>query len=84
MEDRIGLEEKFLELLGVRVPFHTLCLKAGRDAVLLLETLALNNRLKERGEYTARKFHEKLQEMIQRKNREQGFRENCTNFNDQK
>ena len=38
VEDRIGLEEKFLELLGVRVPFHTLCLKAGRDAVLLLET----------------------------------------------
>lgn len=62
--DRIGLEEKYLELLGIKVPLHTLPLKPGRDIVLLLETLALNHRLKKMGLDSAKEFNKKLQETI--------------------
>ena len=44
--DRIGTDEKFTEIVGIRIPFHTLPVKPGRDVVLLLETIALTHRLK--------------------------------------
>jgi HPr kinase/phosphorylase len=62
--DRIGLDEKFSDILGVKVPFHTLPVKPGRDVVLLLETIALNHRLKEMGYNSAKEFNTKLLEMI--------------------
>jgi HPr kinase/phosphorylase len=66
-EDRTGLQEKFLELLGVSVPFHTLAPKQERDVVLLLETLSLNKCLKNTGEHTAREFRTTLRKMIHQK-----------------
>jgi len=65
--DRIGLEEKFCDMLGVKIPFHILPVKPGRDVVLLLETIALNHRLKRMGYNSAKEFNSKLTEMIARK-----------------
>lgn len=62
--DRVGLEEKHCEMLGVKLPYHTLPVKPGRDVVLLLETIALNHRLKEMGYNSAKEFKSKLLEMI--------------------
>lgn len=62
--DRVGLEEKFLDLLGIKVPFHTLPVKPGRDVVLLLETIALNHRLKGMGYNSAKEFNSKLTALI--------------------
>jgi HPr kinase/phosphorylase len=62
--DRLGLEEKQTSFLEVKVPFHTLPVKPGRDVVLLLETIALNHRLKRMGYNSAREFKSKLLEMI--------------------
>lgn len=67
--DRIGLEEKYCELLGIKVPIHILPLKPGRDIVLLLETLALNHRLKGMGLNPAKEFNTKLIETIANKQR---------------
>ncbi len=39
-------------------------LKPGRDVVLLLETIALNHRLKRMGYNSAKEFNAKLLEMI--------------------
>lgn len=61
--DRVGLEEHHLNLLGVKVPFHILPVKPGRDVVLLLETIALNHRLKGMGYNSASEFQHKLLEM---------------------
>lgn len=58
--DRVGIEEKTLSLLGIEVPFHVLPVKPGRDVVLLLETLALNHRLKKMGYHSAKEFNAKL------------------------
>lgn len=62
--DRVGLEEKYCDLLGIKVPYHLLPVKPGRDVVLLLETIALNHRLKGMGYNSAKEFNSKLLEMI--------------------
>ena len=73
--DRVGLEEKFIEVIGVDVPHHVLPVKPGRDVVLLLETIALNHRLKSTGYNSAREFNDKLLETISRKQKKAPRRE---------
>jgi HPr kinase/phosphorylase len=58
--DRMGLEEKSTELLGVpvaeiRVPVHP-----GRHLGALIEVAALNQRLKQQGVHSARELNERL------------------------
>lgn len=65
--DRIGLDERFFDILDIKVPHHILPVKPGRDVVLLLETIALNHRLKEMGYNSAKEFDSKLLEMIKTK-----------------
>lgn len=65
--DRVGLEEKYFELLGVKLPFYVVPLKSGRDIVLLLETVVLNHRLKLMGYHSAKEFNMKLLQTISRK-----------------
>jgi HPr kinase/phosphorylase len=62
--DRLGLEQKDIDILGIALPFHLLPVKPGRDVVLLLETIALNHRLKAMGYHSARDFHNRLTEAI--------------------
>lgn len=62
--DRVGVDEKYCDILGVQVPYHVLPVKPGRDVVLLLETIALNHRLKKMGYNSAKEFNSKLLEMI--------------------
>ncbi|MBM3199276.1 MAG: HPr(Ser) kinase/phosphatase, partial [Chlamydiae bacterium] len=62
--DRVGLEEKYCDILGVKVLYHVLPVKPGRDVVLLLETIVLNHRLKEMGYNSAKEFNIKLLETI--------------------
>ncbi len=62
--DRIGLEEKFFDILEMQVPLHILPAKTGRDIVLLIETVALNHRLKVLGYHSAKEFNAKLVEAI--------------------
>ena len=62
--DRVGIDEKHCDILSVKLPFHILPVKPGRDVVLLLETIALNHRLKRMGYNSAKEFNSKLLEMI--------------------
>lgn len=74
--DRVGLDEKFLDILGISVPFHLLPVKPGRDVVLLLETIALNHRLKDMGYNSAKEFNAKLLETISRRQKKRLMHEN--------
>lgn len=65
--DRIGLEEKTCDLLGIKLPYHVLPVKPGRDVALLLETIVLNHRLKEMGYNSAKEFNTKLLDAITKK-----------------
>lgn len=67
--DRVGMEEKYCEFLDIKVPYHVLPVKPGRDVVLLLETIALNFRLKYMGYDSAKEFRAKLLEAIAKKDR---------------
>lgn len=68
--DRIGLDEKYCDILGINVPYHVLPVKPGRDVVLLIETIVLNHRLKEMGYNSAKEFNTKLLETISKKQKE--------------
>jgi len=67
--DRVGLEEKRREYLGIKVPYHLIPVKPGRDIVLLIETIVLNHRLKGLGYNSAKEFNIKLLETIAKKHR---------------
>jgi len=67
--DRVGIDEKFCDILGLSLPYHILPVKPGRDVVLLLETIALNHRLKRMGYNSAKEFNSKLLELISSKQR---------------
>lgn len=67
--DRVGLAENYCDMLGVNVPYHILPVKPGRDVVLLLETMALNHRLKGMGYNSAKEFNTKLLDMISSKSK---------------
>ena len=79
--DRVGLDEKVTTILDVKLPYLVLPVKPGRDVVLLLETIALNHRLKEMGYNSAQEFSSKVLELttlkIKRQKRKK-FRELLT------
>lgn len=70
--DRVGLDEKYCDILGIKLPLHILPVKPGRDVVLLLETIALNHRLKGMGYNSAKEFNSKLLELISAKSQLKG------------
>ena len=65
--DRIGLEERFCTILSIPLPLHILPVKPGRDIVLLLETIALNHRLKQMGINAAHEFRIRQHEALTNK-----------------
>ena len=52
--DRIGADENTFEILGVHVPYLLIPVKPGRNIPIIIETAAMNERLKEMGYYSAR------------------------------
>lgn len=60
--DRMGMEEKYCDILGIKLPFHVLPVKPGRDVVLFLETIALMHRLKTMGYHAAKEFSSQVLE----------------------
>lgn len=67
--DRMGLEEKYKTILDIKLPYHVLPVKPGRDVVLLLETIALNHRLKDMGYNSAQEFNSKVLELTMGRNK---------------
>lgn len=62
--DRVGLDENTCSILDVQLDHHVLPVKPGRDVVLLLETIALNHRLKKMGYNSAKEFYNKVSASI--------------------
>lgn len=58
--DRVGQDINFTSILGVKLTYHVLPVKPGRDVVLLLETIALNHRLKQMGYNSAQELSDKI------------------------
>ncbi|MCL2335190.1 MAG: HPr(Ser) kinase/phosphatase [Endomicrobia bacterium] len=62
--ERVGLDEYFTEILGVSVPEVTIPVGPGRNLAVLVETASLNQRLKNKGHYTAKDLSGRLQKAI--------------------
>ncbi len=58
--DRLGLEDQYTEILGVKVPMNTIPLTPGRNLAVILEVAAMNNRQKKMGYNAAREFTEQI------------------------
>jgi len=58
--DRVGLEEQYTEILGVRVPMNTIPITPGRNLAVILEVAAMNNRQRKMGYNPAKEFTEQI------------------------
>lgn len=65
--DRLGIEERWITILGVKVPYYVLPVKPGRNLELLIRTVALNDSLKKSGCNAARDFQQKQRAAIAHK-----------------
>jgi len=58
--DRLGVEQKTTNILGVEVPSLGLPVTPGRNLAVLIEVAALNQQLKSQGIFSAKEFSQKI------------------------
>ena len=58
--DRIGSEYKYMDILGVKVPYITIPIQPGRNLAVILEVAAMNNRQKRQGYDSAKEFTDRI------------------------
>jgi len=58
--DRLGMEQQFMEILGVKIPHIIIPVKPGRDIARLIEVAALHTKLTLTGYNPARELNERL------------------------
>lgn len=58
--DRLGLEDQFMEILGVQIPMNTIPVTPGRNLAMILEVAAMNNRQRKFGYNSALEFTERI------------------------
>ncbi len=62
MYDRFGLDEEYMDILGIKIPALTIPVHPGRNLAVVLEIAAMNNRQKKMGYNTAEEFNKRLME----------------------
>lgn len=65
--DRLGLEELYTSILGVKVPSITVPVKPGRNLAVIVEVAAMNNRHKKMGYNAAAEFARQINEHFDKK-----------------
>lgn len=58
--DRLGLDEQYMDILGVKIPVNTIPITPGRNLAVILEVAAMNNRQRKMGYNSAVEFTEQL------------------------
>ena len=66
--DRLGEEEDYTELLGVKVPHLLIPVRPGRAVPIIIETAAMNERLKKMGYYSAKEFNRNVMHWLESRN----------------
>jgi HPr kinase/phosphorylase len=62
--ERLGLDDEFLEILGLRVPLIRMPVAPGRSIAILVEVAARNQLLRSRGHHAARELAARLEEAL--------------------
>lgn len=63
--DRLGTETNTMEILGVKIPKLQIPVKPGRNVPIIIETAAMNERLKSMGYFSAKEFNQKVLKWIE-------------------
>ncbi len=58
--DRLGLEDQYMEILGVNIPLNTIPITPGRNLAVIVEVAAMNNRQRKMGYNPAKEFSEQI------------------------
>ena len=58
--DRLGLEDQYMDILGVKIPMNTIPVTAGRNLAVILEVAAMNNRQRKLGYNAAQEFSDQI------------------------
>jgi len=62
--ERLGLDDEFYEILGLRVPLLRMPVAPGRNIAILVEVAARNQLLRSRGHHAARIFADRLERTL--------------------
>ena len=62
--DRLGIDDEFYDVLGIRVPMVRMPVAPGRNVAILVEVAARNQLLRSRGHHAARKLVERLNQQL--------------------
>ena len=63
--DRIGLEDQYMEILGVNITQLEIPVKPGRNIPIIIQTAAMNERLKKMGYNAAKEFNQNILRWIE-------------------
>ena len=64
--ERLGLDDEFYEILGLRVPLIRMPVAPGRNIAILVEVAARNQLLRARGHHAARLLAQRLEDSLRR------------------
>jgi len=67
--DRLGIDETRYTILDIDLPYIVIPVRPGRNIPIIIETAALNQRLKKMGVYSARELDMKIQDWMQKENK---------------
>ena len=68
MYERLGLDDEYEEILGLKIPSIVLPVKPGRNVAVVIEIAAMNNRQKKMGYNTAAEFNKKYMQLLEQNN----------------
>lgn len=66
--DRLGSGDTSVQMLGVEIPALVIPVKPGRNIPILIETAAMNERLKKMGYFSAREFNQNVLKWLESEN----------------
>lgn len=69
--DRLGLQEEYTDIMGVRLPYLVIPVRPGRNLAIIIEVAARNFSLKQLGYSAAAELDRRLNEMMESKMQEQ-------------
>jgi HPr kinase/phosphorylase len=74
--DRIGAEDRTQAILGVQVPHLQVPVKPGRNVPIIIETAAMNERLKKMGYFSAKEFNQSVLKWLESEHARKAYLQN--------
>ena len=75
----MGTADETTDILGVKIPTFNIPVKPGRNIPIIIETAALNERLKKKGHFSAKEFNKNLIQWLESENARNMYQDNYTN-----